>query len=249
MTYARCLSAVSLFVVSALGASDSFAQGTVPKEETPPPLSPEDAQKQFKVAEGLEVGLVVAEPEVAQPLSISFDDRGRMWVLQYRQFPNPNGLKPVKVDNWLRTKYDKIPEPPPKGPKGHDRISIYEDKNGDGKADSVKHFVSDLNLASGMALGYGGVFVVQSPYLLFYPDRDQDDVPDSDPEVLLTGFGMDDAHAFANSLTWGPYGWLYGAQGSTATAEIRGIGFQQGVWRYHPRTKIFELFAEGGGNT
>ena len=170
-------------------------------------------------------------------------------MLQYRQFPNPNGLKPVKVDNWLRTKYDKIPEPPPKGPKGHDRISIYEDKNGDGKADSVKHFVSDLNLASGMALGHGGVFVVQSPYLLFYPDRDQDDVPDGDPEVLLTGFGMDDAHAFANSLTWGPDGWLYGAQGSTATAEIRGIGFQQGVWRYHPVAKLFELFAEGGGNT
>ena len=249
MTYERSLLAVLLFGVSTFWASDSFAQGTVPKEEAPPPLSPGDAQKQFKAAKDLEVELVVAEPEIAQPLSISFDDRGRMWVLQYRQFPNPNGLKPVKVDNWLRTKYDKIPEPPPKGPKGHDRISIYEDKNGDGKADSVKHFVSDLNLASGMALGKGGVFVVQSPYLLFYPDRNQDDVPDGDPEVLLTGFGMDDAHAFANSLTWGPDGWLYGAQGSTATADIRGIGFQQGVWRYHPVAKLFELFAEGGGNT
>ncbi len=58
---------------------------------------------------------------------------------------------------------------------------------------------------------------------------------------------MDDAHAFANSLTWGPVGWFYGGQGSTATANIRGIGFQQGVWRYHPRTKDFELFAEGEG--
>ena len=100
-----------------------------------------------------------------------------------------------------------------------------------------------------MALGYGGVYVVQPPYLLFYADRNRDDVPDGDPEVLLRGFGMDDAHAFANSLTWGPDGWLYGAQGSTATADIRGIGFQQGVWRFHPITKKFELFAEGGGNT
>ena len=207
MTYERSLLAVLLFSVSTLWASDSFAQGTVPKEEAPPPLSPGDAQKQFKAANALEVELVVAEPEIAQPLSISFDDRGRMWVLQYRQFPNPNGLKPVKVDNWLRTKYDRIPEPPPNGPKGHDWISIYEDNNGDGQADSVKHFVSDLNLASGMALGYGGVFVIQSPYLLFYPNRNQDDVPDGDPEVLLIGFGMDDAHAFANSLTWGPDGW------------------------------------------
>jgi putative membrane-bound dehydrogenase-like protein len=226
-----------------------WAQGTVPVEEAPPALSPSEALKRFKVAEGLEIKLVVSEPQVSQPLSISFDDRGRMWVLQYLQFPNPKGLKPVKVDNWLRTKYDQLPDPPPKGPKGNDRISIYEDTNGDGRADTVKHFLSDLNLASGMALGYGGVYVAQPPYLLFYADRNQDDVPDGDPEVLLRGFGMDDAHAFANSLTWGPDGWLYGAQGSTATADIRGIGFQQGVWRFHPRTKKFELFAEGGGNT
>ncbi|MDA1050500.1 MAG: c-type cytochrome [Planctomycetota bacterium] len=231
------------------GTSVCWAQGSIPVEEAPLALSPAEAALQFTIADGLKIGLVVAEPQISQPLSISFDDRGRMWVLQYRQFPNPNGLNPVKVDNWLRTKYDKLPDPPPNGPKGNDRISICEDTDGDGRVDSVKHFISDLNLASGMALGYGGVFVVQSPYLLFYADRDQDDVPDGDPEVLLKGFGMEDAHAFANSLTWGPDGWLYGAQGSTATADIRGIAFQQGVWRYHPRTKAFELFAEGGGNT
>src|SRR6185436_15713404 len=147
---------------------------------------------------------------------------------------------------YLRTRYDRLPDPPPTGPKGEDRISILEDTNGDGRADTTKVFISDLNLASGMALGYGGVFVVQPPYLLFYADRDGDDIPDGPPRVLLTGFGMEDAHAFANSLTWGPDGWLYGAQGSTVTANIRGIGFQQGIWRYHFRTDRFELFAEGG---
>jgi glucose/arabinose dehydrogenase len=215
----------------------------------PPPLSPAEELTKLKVAEGLEISLVAAEPEVAQPLSICFDDRGRMWVLQYRQYPNPNGLRPVAVDPYLRTKYDRLPEPPPAGPRGEDRISIYEDTDGDGRADVVKDFVNDLNLASGMALGYGGVFVVQPPYLLFYADRDGDDRPDQAPKVLLSGFGMEDAHAFANSLTWGPDGWLYGAQGSTATADIRGIGFQQGIWRYHPRWDRFELFSEGGGNT
>lgn len=245
----RCLIAVTLAGTFACGRSGCQAQGTVAFEEASPALDPEAAVAAFQVAEGLDINLVVSEPHVSQPLSISFDDRGRMWVLQYLQFPNPNGLTPVKVDNWLRTQYDKRPEPPPRGPRGKDRISIYEDTDGDGRAEVVKHFLSDLNLASGMALGYGGVFVVQPPYLLFYADRDSDDVPDGDPEVLLTGFGMEDAHAFANSLTWGPDGWLYGAQGSTATAEIRGIGFQQGIWRYHPRTKVFELFAEGGGNT
>ena len=91
--------------------------------------------------------------------------------------------------------------------------------------------------------------MLQTPYLLFYPDRDGDDVPDGPPQVLLSGFGMEDAHAVANSLQWGPDGWLYGTQGSTVTAKIRGIEFQQGIWRYHPRTKKFELFSEGGGNT
>jgi putative heme-binding domain-containing protein len=105
-----------------------------------------------------------------------------------------------------------------------------------------------LNLASGLAFGYGGVFVLQVPYLLFYADRNRDDRPDGDPEVLLTGFGMEDAHSVANSLTWGPDGWLYGLQGSTVTAKIRGVEFQQGVWRYHPQTHRFELFCEGGGN-
>lgn len=103
-------------------------------------------------------------------------------------------------------------------------------------------------MASGIAFGHGGVFVLQTPYLLFYPDRDGDDLPDRDPDVLLRGFGMEDAHTVANSLTWGPDGWLYGCQGSTVTANIRGIEFQQGVWRYHPITHRFELFCEGGGN-
>ena len=48
---------------------------------------------------------------------------------------------------------------------------------------------------------HGGVFVLNVPYLLFYPDRNGDDVPDSDPVVCLTGFGMEDAHSVANSLT------------------------------------------------
>src|SRR5882672_11018072 len=211
--------------------------------------SPEEALTRMKVADGFEVKLVASEPQIRQPLSISFDERGRMWVIQYLQYPTPAGLKPVSVDQYLRTKYDRVPEPPPRGPKGADRITICElDRDGK-RAIKFKDFVNGLNLCSGLALGHGGAFVLQPPYLLFYADKDRDDVPDGDPEVLLTGFGMEDAHAVANSLTWGPDGWLYGAQGSTVTAHIRGREFQQGIWRYHPVTKEFELFAEGGGNT
>jgi putative membrane-bound dehydrogenase-like protein len=186
---------------------------------------------------------------VRQPVAIEFDTRGRLWVIQYLQYPNPAGLKRVRVDRYSRTVYDRVPEPPPKGPKGADRITILSDFDKDGRARKAKDFITDLNLATGIAFGHGGVFILQTPYLLFYPDRDGDDVPDGDPDVLVAGFGMEDAHSVANSLTWGPDGWLYGCQGSTVTAHINGMEFQQGVWRYHPLTHRFELFCEGGGNS
>jgi putative membrane-bound dehydrogenase-like protein len=223
--------------------------GLIPSYVAAQGFTPEEALKRMKVAEGFQVKLVASEPMIRQPVTMSFDDRGRMWVIQYLQYPNPAGLKAVKVDEFLRTVYDRVPEPPPKGPKGADRITILSDPDANGRYRKAKDFVTGLNLASGMAIGHGGVFVAQSPYLLFYPDRNGDDVPDGDLQVLLKGFGMEDAHAFPNSLQWGPDGWLYGAQGSTVTAKIRGIEFQQGIWRYHPITKEFELFAEGGGNT
>jgi putative membrane-bound dehydrogenase-like protein len=222
-----------------LGAPSLYGQG----------FTPEEALKRMKVADGFEVKLVASEPAIRQPVTMTFDERGRIWVIQYLQYPNPAGLKPVKVDQYLRTVYDRMPEPPPKGPKGADRITILEDPDENGRYRKAKDFVTGLNLASGLCLGNGGVYVLQTPYLLFYPDRDGDDVPDGPPEVLLSGFGMEDAHAVGNSLQWGPDGWLYGAQGSTVTAKIRGIEFQQGIWRYHPRSKRFELFSEGGGNT
>ena len=210
-------------------------------------FSPEESVKRMQVPDGFRVRLIAAEPLIKQPVTMSFDDRGRLWVIQYLQYPHPGGLKPVSVDQYLRTVYDRIPEPPPKGPKGADRITILEDPDETGRFRKSKDFLVGLNLASGMALGHGGVYVAQPPYLLFY--KNKDDKADGDPEVLLSGFGMHDAHAFPNSLQWGPDGWLYGAQGSTVTSKVRGIEFQQGIWRFHPRTKEFELFAEGGGNT
>ena len=228
----------------------TFADDAPPPAGVPPAVAPAEARKTLNIAEGLDAQLVAHEPMVQQPVSITFDDRGRLWVLEYLQYPIPNGVKAVEVDQYLRTRYDKVPDPPPPGPRGADRIVILDDADESGRYRRVKEFVAGLDLASGFALGDDGLYVAQPPYLLFYPDRDHDDRPDGDPEVLLKGFGMEDAHAFANSLTWGPDGWLYGAQGSTVTANIRGVEFQQGVWRHHhPRTRQFELFAEGGGNT
>ena len=220
-------------------------------------LSPEEAVKRMKLPPGFTARAVAAEPMIRQPVSISFDGQGRMWVLQYLQYPNYAGLKPVKQDQYLRTIWDRVPEPPPQGPKGQDRLTICYDPDENGVYRKSKDFVTGLNIASGFCLGHGGVYVVQPPYLLYYADKNGDDIPDGDPEVLLTGFGMDDTHSLANSLQWGPDGWLYGAAGSTSNCSIKNpadpkapaVEFQQGIWRFRPKLKKFELFSEGGGNT
>ncbi len=220
-----------------------------------PPTPAEEAVTQFKVREGFEIELMASEPEVTQPLFATWDSRGRMWVVQYRQYQFPAGLKIVRYDQHLRAVFDKVPEPPPHGPKGADKITVFEDTDGDGYFDTHKDVITGLNIATSVQIGRGGIWVLQPPYLLFYPDADRDDVPDSDPEVHLSGFGLEDTHAVANSLTWGPDGWLYGVNGSTTTGNVssevtKNVRWEgQCVWRYHPDTKVFEIYAEGGGNT
>jgi len=166
----------------------------------------------------------------------------------------------VSRDKFWRAVYDKVPEPPPRGVRGLDKITIHEDTDGDGVFDKHKTFVDGLNIATACVKGRGGVWVLNPPYLLFYPDKNDDDVPDGDPVVHLAGFGLEDTHSVVNSLRWGPDGWLYAAQGSTVTANVRVVApgsadtntvhYSQGqnIWRYHPERHIYEIFAEGGGN-
>src|SRR6516164_1169297 len=107
---------------------------TVPTDLRAQGYAAEEAARRMKVADGLMVRLVAAEPLVRQPVAIEFDDRGRLWVIQYLQYPNPAGLKRVKVDRYSRTIYDRVPEPPPRGPRGADRITILESIDGKGRA-------------------------------------------------------------------------------------------------------------------
>ena len=221
------------------------------------PFPPAVALAGFQLPDDLVLEQPVAEPDVGQPLFMNFDERGRMWVLQYLQYPTPAGLKMVSRDQHLRTVYDKVPLAPPHHVRGRDKITIHEDTNGDGRYDRHKTFVEGLNIATSFAKGRGGVWVLNPPYLLFYPDLNNDDVPDSDPVVHLSGFGLEDTHSVANSLRWGPDGWLYAAQGSTVSGQVvvAGTGkpanhsMGQLIWRYHPEQRTYEVFAEGGGNT
>ncbi len=228
-------------------------KGEVGDDSAPTPAL--EAVKLFHTAEDLAIELVASEPAVEQPLSMHFDDRGRLWVVQYRQYPFPAGLKVIRYDQYLRTQFDRVPQPPPRHTPGADKITVFEDTDGDGRYDAHKDVLTGLNIATSVVTGHGGIWVLNPPYLLFYPDADRNDVPDGDPVVCLSGFGLEDTHSVANSLQWGPDGWLYGANGSTTTGNVssaatHNVRFEgQCIWRYHPDSQVFEIYAEGGGNT
>lgn len=199
-----------------------------------PPRTPaEQTVAQMYLPEGFRAELVVAEPDLHQPVAFAFDERGRIWVAEAYSYPTKR----------------------PAG-EGLDKMVIFEDANGDGKFESRKVFAEGLNLVSGFEVGYGGVWVGAAPELLFIPDRNRDDVPDGPPDVLLDGFGFQDTHECLNSFLWGPDGWLYGNQGVFNTAHIgkpgapdsQRVELRAGVWRYHPVNHTFEVFAHGGSN-
>jgi len=185
------------------------------------------------VPPGFEVKCFASEPDVVNPIAIDFDHRGRAYVLECLQYPTKA----------------------PIGSKGADRIRIYEDTKGDGIADKVTTFAEGLNLATGIAVGHGGVFVGEAPYLLFLQSTKGDDKADK-RTVLLDGFGYQDTHETLNSFLWGPDGWLYGCHGvfthslvgKPGTPKDKRVPLNAGIWRYHPITQKFEVFAEGTSN-
>lgn len=219
------------------------------------PTPPEEVLQSFHFPSDLAVDLIASEPLIHQPVELNFDHRGRLWVVQYSQYPFPAGVKITGYDYHLRAQFDQIPAPPPEGVKGADKISVLEDTDGDGVYDKATDAIRGLNIATSVTWGRERIWVLNPPYLLAFPDPDGDGIPNGDPKVHLKGFGLEDTHAVANSLRWGPDGWLYGAQGSTCIATInssvsKDVHFKgQAIWRYHPETEVFEVYAEGGGNT
>ncbi len=196
-------------------------------------LEPLAAAAQFTVPRGFSVDLIAGEPDLHQPVAFCFDQRGRLWIAEAHTYPQR------AADG-----------------QGKDVIRILEDADGDGRFESKKTFASGLNLVSGLEVGFGGVWIGAAPYLMFIPDEDGDDKPDSEPQILLDGFGYQDTHETLNAFTWGPDGWLYGCQGVFTHSKIGPPGagdnervpFNAGVWRYHPVRHQFEAFANGTSN-
>ena len=196
-------------------------------------LSPKEAAAAMSVPAGFHVDLIAGEPDLHQPIALWIDDGGRLWVAEAHSYPKKR----------------------PAG-EGLDRIVIFEDSDQDGTFETKKVFCEGLNLVSGMAVGFGGVFVGQAPELLFIADRNGDDVPDGPPVVLLDGWGYEDTHETLNAFTFGPDGWLYGCHGvfthsrvgAPGTPDEDRVPINAGVWRFHPTAHQFEVFAEGTSN-
>src|SRR5579862_527160 len=194
---------------------------------------PETTVQGFKLPEGFSAKLFAGEPAVRQPISFCIGDRGRIWVLEGNTYPAWKGPSPEL-----------------------DRVLIFEDTDGDGHYDTRKIFVEGLTYATGIEVGFGGVWVVAPPNLLFYPLDGSGDKPAGPPEILLDGFGTQGGHNVVNGFTWGPDGWLYGGHGRTSISDLgppgtppeKRIHFDGGVWRYHPTRRIFEAFADGATN-
>ena len=234
---------LGLLLIASLALSftpaDLLAQIAIPRRHDKPPgpaLTPEQAIKQMTVPEGFSVELVASEPDVVNPVAMTIDERGRFWVTESFEYPRR--------------------EPGP----GRDRVKILEDTDGDGKAEKVTVFAEGLNIPSGIAVGHGGVWVVNAPDLLFMQDTDGDGKADKS-EVVVTGFGRDDTHELPNSLTWGPDGWLYCLNGVFNYCHVKypessphyqkdhpGWKFTCALFRVHPRTREFQIFCEGTSN-
>jgi len=211
-------------------ASNVWSDDFIPRTQKVPPgpaLTPEQAMAKMTLPPGFRVELVASEPALQNPVAMAFDDRGRIYVTESFEYPRR--------------------EPGP----GRDKIKIFEDKDGDGLAETVTVFAEGLNIPSGIAVGHGGVWVANAPDLLFMEDTDGDDVADK-KTVIVTGFGRDDTHELPNALTWGPDGCLYGLNGvfnrSIVKQDDRVFDFTCAMFRIDPITKKFDLFCEGTSN-
>ena len=195
----------------------------------PEPLSPAESVKRMHLPEGFRVELFAAEPDIVKPISMTFDARGRAWIIESVDYPN-DVLPPFE---------------------GHDRIKICEDSDGDGRADRFKVFAKGLNIPTSLLPYRDGVLVALAPHIVFLRDTDGDDVCDQ-REILFTGFGRFDTHAVHSNLRWGFDNWVWGTVGySGGEFDVAGKHhrFKQGVFRFRPDGSEFEFLTSTSNNT
>lgn len=209
-------------------------RGTIPnyRRVEPEPqfqhaLGTDDSQALTMAAKEFELQLFVAEPDIVNPVSFTWDERGRLFVVESVDYPND-----LNDDG-----------------KGNDRISMCEDTDGDGRANGCKVFADGLNIPTGIVAVNGGFIVTQAPHLLFLKDTDGDDKADV-KEIISTGWGTFDTHAGPNNLRYGHDNRIWGAVGYSSTPEeTTQDHFQNGIYRMNVDGSRIEPIGQFSNNT
>lgn len=232
------LTALAPVCVPGLLCAEEF---TIPKNSEKAktsPQAPDEVVKTAKLPPGFVLSVFAAEPNVQNPIAITTDERGRLWVAENYSWA---GGGAGGFDGNQR-----------------DRIVVLEDADGDGKHDKRTVFWDSARKLTSIQVGNGGVWAICLPNLLFIPDANRDDVPDSAPQIVLDGFNEAAiGHTPPNGLKWGPDGWLYARHGILGTssigkpgaAESQRIKINTGVWRYHPTRGTVEAIMHGMTNS
>lgn len=178
------------------------------------PLSPEESMKHIQIPADFNLSLFAAEPNVQHPIAMAWDEKGRLYVLITKDYPNER-----------------------KETGGTDFILICEDTDADGKADKFTKFAEGLSIPTGLVFSNGGIVVSQAPHMLFLKDTDGDDKAD-ERKILFSGFGTSDTHAGPSNLHYGFDNWIWGCVGYSGyegkTSGIAGdtLKFGQAFFRF-----------------
>jgi len=211
--------------------------GEKPKKEAGrvAPKSPKEAIADFEVPPDFEVQLVASEPQIQEPIVVTYDENGLMYAAEYLKFPAHHG----KSD----------------GPDG--RIRLLRDEDGNGHYERSEVFADGIAWPTGICCYEGGIYVVAAPDLWYFKDSDGDGIAEV-REKVFTGFGFRNDEGTANNLFWGLDHWIYGA-GSNSGGEIvnltnkkaKPVSIRGRDFRFHPKTREFQSLSGGEqfGNT
>ncbi len=192
------------------------------------PFSPKGSMERTQVPADCELKLFAAEPDIAKPIAFAWDERGRCWVVETRDYPH--GV----TENH----------------EGQDSVKICEDTDGDGKADKFTVFADKLNLPTGIVFARKGIIVAAPPQFIYLEDTNGDDKADK-REVIIDCWGIRDTHAQASSLHYGFDNWIYGCVGYSGIEGYVGgkkHQFAMGTYRFKPDGSALEFLHQFTNN-
>ena len=215
---------IELETIRPWAAPKDYAYDEVPTNIPIPNIESELAA--FNIASGMDVNLFAADPMIANPINITWDNRGRAWVATSSIYPH---IVPGREPN--------------------DRIIILEDTDHDGVADKHTVFAENLLVPHSVMPVEGGAFVTATTQLLFLADTDGDDVAD-ETRVVFDGFGNADIHHTIHGLRWAPWGDLHFTQSIYINSFVESafgprILNGSGTWSFRPETERLEIFSRG----